>query len=165
MMKRFFSFLIAMVLAAICGLASAEIDLSNMSFGELVALKDQINLAIWNSQEWQEVTVPHGVWKVGEDIPAGTWTVRCSDTSQDSYALKSCELEWGEELSENGKSIRWRGRWDRVEIYNPNSRYYEEGKVTEYTFTVQDGDYVVISDSYNSVIFSPYNGKPSLGFK
>lgn len=145
--------------------AANSINLSNMSFDELVALKDQINLAIWNSQEWQEVTVPHGVWKVGEDIPAGTWTVRCADTSQSQMMLAECKLEWGEGLKDNGKSVLFSGRWDKVSIYNPNNKYYKEGQLTEYILTVQEGDYVIINDAYNVAVFTPYSGKPSLGFK
>ena len=75
-MKRFFSALL--VITLLLGVSSAiadGIDLSQLSIDELVALKDKINLAIWNSQEWQEVKVPQGVWKVGEDIPAGHWSI------------------------------------------------------------------------------------------
>ena len=56
-------------------------DLSGLSFNELVQLRDQLNLAIWNSQEWQ-VTVPIGVWKVGEDIPVGKWTIRAASENE-----------------------------------------------------------------------------------
>ncbi len=44
----------------VCVGYATDIDLSHMSFEDLVTLKDQINLAIWNSKEWQEVTVPQG---------------------------------------------------------------------------------------------------------
>jgi hypothetical protein len=163
-MKRILALIL--VLLSLVGFASAEtIDLSGMSFDELVALKDQINLAIWNSQEWQEVTVPQGVWKVGEDIPAGTWTIKCADIGRNNYMMKECDLSWGEHLSEDGLSIRWSGRYGFVNIYNPNHEYYSEGQITEYIITVQDGDYIVIAAAYNKAVFTPYNGKPSLGFK
>ena len=56
-MKKFlFSFIVLVLL--ITSAAADPVDLSGMSFDELVALRDQLNLAIWNSQEWQEVTVP-----------------------------------------------------------------------------------------------------------
>lgn len=50
--------------------------LDGLTYDELVELKDQINLAIWNSDNWQEVTVPAGIWKIGEDIPEGHWSIR-----------------------------------------------------------------------------------------
>jgi hypothetical protein len=74
-------------------------------------------------------------------------------------------LEWGEYLTENGRSIKWKGRWDNVNIYNPNNEHYSNGRITEYTFTVQDGDYIVIKDGYAPAVFTPYAGKPDLGFK
>ena len=40
-----------------------------------------ITKTIWESDGWQEVEVPVGVYKVGEEIPAGKWTVsRATDT-------------------------------------------------------------------------------------
>lgn len=158
-MKKLAALFLAIVLSA--GFALAEgIDLSGMSYDELVALKDRINLAMWQSDEWQEVTVPQGVWKVGEDIPAGHWTVKC-------IADKNCmytEVSWGEFLSESGQSIAWRGRNDDEFVKNPNHKYYEyDGSLTEYSFTVQDGDYIIID--FAPAVFTPYQGKPSLGFK
>ena len=71
-MKRTLCIILAFVLVlTLAPAAFADVDLSGMSFDELVALKDQINLALWNSADWQEVTVPQGVWQVGADIPAG----------------------------------------------------------------------------------------------
>lgn len=163
-MKRIISILLVLVLLIPC-IAFADIDLSGMSYDELVALKDQINLAIWNSKEWQEVTVPQGVWKVGEDIPAGTWTVKCADSGRNNYMMRKCDFSWGECLSDSGKSIGWGGRYDMVNIYNPNHPDYTEGELTEYTFTVENGDYIIIDDAYNKAVFMPYAGKPSLGFQ
>lgn len=73
-MKRFFLLFLAAVLLISCA-AADPVDLSGMSFDELVALRDQLNLAIWNSREWEAVTVPAGIWQVGRDIPAGHWDI------------------------------------------------------------------------------------------
>ena len=140
--------------------AHAEtINLSGLSYDELVALKDRINLAIWNSQEWQEVTVPQGVWVVGEDIPAGHWTVRCAN------GWTRTNVEWGEFLSESNESIRWFGRHSVVNyVYNPHHSKFDPYKnETEYSFEVRNGEYIVITEG--SCVFTPYNGKPDLGFK
>ena len=165
--KKLLCFVIAISVALSCtlGLCEEKIDLSGLSYDELVALKDRINLAIWNSEDWQEVTVPQGVWKVGEDIPAGTWTVRCADIGRDGYMMRECDFSWGENLAKNGLAVEWKGRYDLVTIYNPNNEYYKEGYLTEYTFTVQNGDYIIIDGAYNKAVFTPYAGKPSLGFK
>lgn len=159
-MFRVLPFLLALVLFSVSFSFAETIDLSKLSYDELVALKDQINLAIWNSQEWQEVTVPQGVWKVGEDIPAGTWTVTCDDSWRYS------RIYWGELLADNGQEIvfAYDMRYDYRSVYNPYHKHYEVGDgETSYTFTVRDGDYIVIEKA--PAVFTPYAGKPSLGFK
>lgn len=159
---RMLSILFALILFTATFASADTFNLSGLSYDELVALKDKINLAIWNSQKWQEVTVPQGVWKVGEDIPAGTWTVTC--TTEPGW--RSCYFTWAEKLEPNGQEIEieWGTRYDYLRLYNPNHRYYEVGDGdTSYTFTVRDGDYIVISDA--PAVFTPYAGKPGLGFK
>lgn len=161
---RVLSLLFALILSTFTFATAETIDLSGMSYDELVALKDQINLAIWNSQEWQEVTVPQGVWQVGVDIPAGTWTVKCADVGRSNYGMRYCYLLWGEQLTSDGRKISQDGPWGLVYLYNPNHEAYEEGNLTEYTLTFKDGEYIVITPGFNKAVFTPYSGKPSLGF-
>ena len=52
-----------------------SVDLSGMSFDELTALQKNLVKEIMSRPEWKEVKVPAGTWKVGEDIPAGTYGV------------------------------------------------------------------------------------------
>lgn len=125
----------------------AEVDLSGMTYKELVSLRDQINLAIWNSQEWQEVTVPQGEWEVGKDIPAGTWTVHCA------------VAHYGMVRITNGGSYK-----ESEVLTSPDYKNYKKGvDVSEYSFTVEDGDVIIITDC--DMVFTPYAGKPDLGFK
>lgn len=135
---------------------SENIDLSGLSYEELVILRDRIDIAMWQSKEWKEVTVPAGVWVVGEDIPAGHWTVYCH---RDAF---SAIVSWGESLDAGRKAINAKGRNStRNTIYNRS----EEGSsilATQYSFEVIDGDYIVIQKG--PVIFVPYAGKPDLGF-
>lgn len=172
-MKRFLVLLLAVILVVPMSFAETnekpvnakDIDLSGMPYGQLVILKNLLNKAMWESREWQEVTVPQGVWKVGEDIPAGTWTIKCADIGQKSYAMKECNFSYGQYLDDDGQSIKWRGRYDSLHIYNPNNKYYDEGQLTEYNVTLYEGDYVVIDSFYNKAVFCTYTGKPSFGFK
>ena len=157
-MKRFFALLL--VLLSLTGTVFADtIDLSGMTYKELVALKDQINLAIWNSQEWQEVTVPQGVWKVGEDIPAGHWTVICAPE------WRCTRISWGQKLTDNGECIFLTGRYSGWNyVYNPaHKKFKTTDGITEYSFEARNGEYIVVEEG--SCIFMPYAGKPSLGFK
>ena len=155
-MKR----IVVLVLVLLCwvGVGSAEIhDLSGMSYDELVALKEQINLAIWSSQEWQEVEVPQGVWIVGQDIPAGKWTIKAADGL-------TALIEWGDELDESGASLSFSGDiFESEYLQSVNYRYYEKGYGTEVTWNLQEGQYFIVDDGI--ALFTPYSGKQSLGFK
>lgn len=129
-----------------------------LTYEALIARKSQINLAIWKSEEWQEVKVLQGVWKVGEDIPAGHWTLKCAEGA--SY----CTINWGEKLDSSGDGIAYSGRYSTYnKIYNPNRYTNSDNYSYQYSFKVQDGDYIIIEDG--SVVFMPYVGKPTFEFK
>ena len=90
-MKKIAIMILAIVLIPLAAMADLP-DLSGLTFEELVQLRDQINLAMWNSQEWQEVTVPQGVWVVGEDIPIAHWTISLSPSASAKWAsIKYCD--------------------------------------------------------------------------
>lgn len=142
-----------------------KFDLSGMSYEELVELKDQINLAIWESEEWEEVTVPQGTWIVGEDIPVGHWTVKCADVDRKAANLSHCSVSWGY-LDDNGEMEKGSGSYHGYAlINNPNSEKYKSGANTEETIELKEGMAVVIDSYFAPAVFSPYSGKQSLGFK
>lgn len=156
-MKKVITICIALALVlSLAPAVFADVDLSGMSFDELVALKDQINRAIWNSQEWQEVTVPQGVWEVGADIPAGKWTIKAAP---DSFYTS---IKVGQNLSETGTNLNYPYKATEM-VYWPGHPLFEKKDVTEWTVTLSEGDFVLIDDS--PAIFIAYAGKPSLGFK
>lgn len=158
-MKKLLCILSALAIAlSLAAPAAAEnIDLTALSWEELLELKEKITLEQMSRNEWQEVEVPQGVYVVGEDIPAGKWTVRCS------YG-NSVTISWGQYLDDDGHGIDYfRGINDAQNIKNVNGRLYQEGDATEYTFDAIDGYYVVIN--YSSATFTPFTGKPDLGFK
>lgn len=75
-MKKTVALILALIL--IGAAAYAAIDLSGMSFDELMELRAQVDAALWASDGWTEATVPQGVYNVGEDIPAGRWTIKAN---------------------------------------------------------------------------------------
>ena len=157
MKKIICSVIVATLLS--CTVPAAEIDLSGMTYEQLVTLKDQINMAMWNSQEWQEVTVPQGEWIVGEDIPAGHWTIKCvSDAHADDTVI-----EWGF-VDSDGIIDFYKPYWSGF-IHNPNNEYYQEGQVTEVEAELEDGMRVLVASYGYPAVFTPYSGKPDLGFK
>ena len=162
-MKKNVSVLIILVMVFSLSIAFADIDISGLSYEELVELKDKINLAIWNSKEWKEVEVPQGDWIVGEDIPVGKWTVKCADVNRTKTMLSKCEIEWGF-MSSKGYLNTYSEGSGEVSIYNPNNQNYDNGRLIEHTLDLKEGMIVRIDDAYAPAIFTPYAGKPSLGF-
>lgn len=148
--------LIVNLLRASMSLADT-IDLSKLSYVELDALRAQCQLEMMKRDDWQEVTVPAGVYQVGVHIPAGKWRVICQ-TNNSTYII------WGEKLKENEHDIEFQGtkRYGYERVYNPNSKYHSPGQITEYTFTVREGEWIIIND--NEAVFTP-PVTTSLGFK
>ena len=136
----------------------AEVDLTGMTYDELVALQDQINLAMWNSQEWQEVTVPQGIWVVGKDIPEGHWTIR---PVEGVYAY----ISYGNTLESNQKEVSYKSKnYYHESICSVSSIVYDQGEdLTQMDIEVTSGSYICIESG--DVVFTPYTGKPKLGFK
>lgn len=151
--------LLALVLAlSLPVFAQADVDLSGMSFDELVALNEQINLAIWNSQEWQEVTVPQGIWKVGEDIPEGHWTIKPADGVY-------CFISYGSQLEDNNKEVSYRSDdYFHIILTSETRKSFEKGEdIVQTDIDMKNGAYIEIESG--DVVFSPYTGKQKLGFK
>ena len=159
-MKRFVCVLFVLVLFPLMSCADLP-DISGLSFDELVELKDQINLAIWNSQEWQEVTVPIGVWEIGKDIPAGYWTIKAAPEML-------FHIWYGDVLNESGTGagLGWDGFNGLSEVLS--SRTNKDGS-WKYPEDPSEINIKMVSGWYflndGPVIFTPYSGKPDLGFK
>ena len=156
-MKRFFCFLLVLVLLPVVSLADLP-DLSGLSYDELVQLRDQINLAIWNSQEWQEVTVPVGVWVVGEDIPIGYWTISVASDSPDAWGtVIYCDKLDASGLGANQLYCKI---YHYEQLFSKNT---ETSLNKSVNIDCKPGTFIIVD--YGSMLFTPYSGKPDLGFK
>ncbi len=121
-----------------------EINLSNYTFEELIALEKKIINEMVSRPEYKEVTVPLGVYKVGEEIPAGKWTI--------SGLKDSGIVYWGKGVDEYGVEIP----------YNQmiaDFTHWDEGDSIDWDLV--EGTYIAVTIS--PVKFSPYIPK-SLGF-
>ena len=158
-MKRLIVILLACMMLVGSAYAS-DIDLSGMTFEELVELREQINLAMWNSQEWQEVTVPAGIWEIGVDIPAGYWTVTPDDTITSFW--------YGDKLNDAKTDVGYGWDYNTGIAITLNGRKAKDGswkypnEQHQVSIDMKEGMYIKCN---YSVIFTPYTGKPDLGFK
>lgn len=134
-----------------------DIDLSGLSYAELVALKDRINLAMWECDEWQEVDVPEGLWVIGEDIPVGHWSITVP-------GKKSVTITYGNRLDGTGKQVSLNSSIFYYKIVKgPQNYLFSDGMTNTIDLELEYGCYLELNGG--SVIFTPYTGKPSLGFK
>ena len=154
-MKRLISIFLLLMMAS-CACAE-DIDLSGLSYAELVALKDRINLAMWESNEWQEVTVPEGLWTVGKDIPVGHWTISVNGKSSITITCGNLLDATQKQISYNSSVFYYK------KIYGPKSYFFSEGMTNYIDLWLYEGYHIDISGG--AVVFTPYTGKPSLGFK
>ena len=75
-MKKIAAFLLALVLCLGSLPAFAVVDLGEFTQEDLIALRESINQELLRRGIEKEVTVPVGVYVVGVDIPAGTYSIK-----------------------------------------------------------------------------------------
>lgn len=146
-MKKFVLFFVVSVLSLtlLVSISSAEtIDLSGLSYDELVSLSSRITAEIMARPEFKKVIVPPGAYKVGVEIPAGKWTITASEGM--------CEVYWGKSLDEYGVEIPYSDQIDDLDDW---------GSKSSVTWNLVEGTYIVVSR--NAVTFTPAV-PTSLGF-
>ena len=154
-MKRVCSFLLVLSMMMIPMLACTEsIDLTGMSLDELVKLQERVTMAMWQTNEWQEVTVPAGLYTVGVEIPSGKWTITATPNAY------MATVKVGTKLNSDGNSISYSGS-ESVYLYGTNNWAYNESKMNSWTVTLKDGMYISLEAA---AVFTPYSG-PSFSFK
>lgn len=130
-------------------------ELSDYSYSELVDLQAKINLAIWESDTWQSVTVPEGMWKIGVDIPAGKWVIT-------PFPENMLTLTYGAELNAGGNGVKGSSGGFIEFVYGEGHIFLDEGESSSITVTLKNGYYLDISGT--SVVFEPYT-PPTFTFK
>ena len=146
-MNKSISVFIVCLMLLIPAFAFAEVDLSGMSYDDLVSLSKQVGMAIMQSDEFDSVTVPMGIWEVGVDIPEGTWII----TPEKSM----CMIVYGKSIDESGNDMnQFDSGNSGVDLYNSNDSW---------RFTAKSGNYVCIK--IGPAVFTSDTGSTGLGFK
>lgn len=156
-MKRFFALLCLLVFLPVLSLADLP-DISGLSFDELVELRGSIDLAIWNSKEWQQVKVPAGTYAVGTDIPAGHWTIRAPEGD-------AVNLEYFLHLDSTGKMPDPNVYDDFFAVLLADPEGYMASVSDSYQtdLDLRPGWYIRLSMG-DYAIFEPYTSKPAFTF-
>lgn len=143
-MKRSIATVLA-ILMLVLPTAFAASDLSGMSVEELIQLKTQIDAELLSRGDLKEFEVPVGVYVIGVDIAAGTYSaempVSLRSRSATIYTHKS-------------EAARKRGGYDESYHIEPDRGTEKIGKITLYA-----GE--ILEIKYRPVLFKTYTG---LGF-
>ena len=151
---------VALVLCLLMPCAVAEsIDLSGLSFAELAALRDRCQAEMMKRKKWEEVVVPVGVYEVGIDIPEGHWTITGYSGSRYGWG----RFIYCDALDETGKNMAKKPKLYYSEIIKYRGSTDSRIEVEEIDIDLKAGNYVIIEKG--ALVFSPFNGKPDLGFK
>ena len=155
-MKRIAAFIAAILLLS--SHALADINLSSMTLEELIALKQQIGLEIASRPEVKSVTVPIGVWVVGKDIPAGHWNI----STAKGYGYDWSRVTYCSNVDETGKNpVRTsKGTYYSSQVTYPGSA--NNNAPTMIDLDIRSGLYIIVE--WAPVTFTPFTGKPDLGF-
>ena len=74
-------------------------------------------------------------------------------------------VQYGSALDEKKAEIPNKYLREYFWVYSKVHRRLSANDVTEYSITLVDGDYVIISPSYGPAVFTPYTDEPSFTFK
>lgn len=144
-MRKMISLFLIAITALTVTFASAEsIDLSSLTYDELIALSTKITMEIMSRPDFKTVKVPPGAYEVGKDIPAGKWTITATEGA--------CEVYWGKSLDEYGVSVSFSDRIATIDDW---------GSQSTASWDLVEGTFIVINR--NAVTFSTYT-PVSLGF-
>ena len=146
-MNKSISVFIVCLMLLIPAFAFAEVDLTGMSYDDLVSLSKQVGMAIMQSDEFDSVTVPMGIWEVGVDIPEGTWII--------TPAKSMCMVVYGSALDESGNDMNM---FERGNAYSDLDNASESWRVK-----ATKGNYFMVK--YNNAVFTSDTGSTGLGFK
>jgi len=77
-MKKLLAVALILCLLIPCAIAES-VDLSDLSFDELRDLQYRVASEIMSRPEWESVVIPAGSWRIGVDIPAGSYSMESAD--------------------------------------------------------------------------------------
>lgn len=108
------------------------------------------------TSESEEVQVPAGTYKIGEQIPAGHWTITCAPRNY-------CYVTVGSELKDNKKEIAYGSKgYYHIAMAGTESNISDRGYPSFVDLELTEGMYICIERSF--VTFTPYDGNHGFTF-
>ena len=127
-MKKIIALALALVLLILPSvtMAGEGFDVKKYSYSELQVIYRMIRFEMMRRPEWQRVEIPVGIWIVGEDIPAGAYSIRITPDGAANVLLWRSEKD---DYTDNGLIVH------ELLIYGKTEQigkvYFEDGNVLE----------------------------------
>lgn len=121
------------------------------TWNELLIIQSRLTDVMWESEEWEQIRIPAGIYEIGVHIPGRRWHMLAheGDTST---------IKMGATLDASGTGVVYPYTSEQISINDPN---YPDVTLTSVSWDLKDGMYISISGS--PVIFVP-SRESSLGF-
>ena len=156
-MKRFFCFLFVLIIFPVFCLSEGFPDLSGYSLDDLLKFRVYLQYCMWQTDEWESVTVQPGVWEIGVDIPAGHWSVCPADGCGPDYII------YASGTKDQGHDVDlFAGEYIMECICSPSAAFYSGEYKTSTDIIMEAGHFVRLDCA---MVFTPYAGKPLFNFK
>lgn len=151
-MKKLFALIlgIAMAMTAVA-VAEEDNEFMGLSYVELMGKLGKVQRALWACDEWTSADVQAGMYKIGEDIPAGHWTITAAK-SGDFYTIG-----YGTKLTVTGTDLDY----DSIVGWWNISSDYSDSMMHRLDIILEDGYFLQLG---HKSTFKPYSGKPNPQF-
>ena len=143
-MKKLIVLIIALVLLLSSAAAESNNPLADYSLDELLFMRRTLDKVLFNHPDVKSVTVPEGIYKIGEDIPAGDYDIIAVSGEMSSIVYFEHLDPLGYTYKE-GEPFQW-------EIVSN----MPDNDVKSYHFHFDEGNYVRVSLA--PAIFTTYTG-------
>lgn len=115
---------IILIIVAIATVAYADVNLSSMSFDDLIKLKTELTDEIMSRPEWKEIEISAGSYTIGEDFLEGTFKVVPKNTFMsvsiyDGARLLDTYTLYGENIGKLYLAYGWTLETDSTIILTP----------------------------------------------
>ena len=80
-------------------------DMSALSYEELLSVQKSVTKEIISRPEWKEVKVPAGVWIIGQDIPAGSYSIMPENLVTLKFYENTETTYWDYYILESGEGL------------------------------------------------------------
>ena len=139
-LKRIFCVFLILCILPVCAFAS-DLDLSEMTYDELYALKEKITAEMATRPEAQTITLTAGFYQVGVDIPAGTYTMRCGKSEYDFVVVS-----YDDKPNKSGTGVSM-----PCDFYGSIHKEADTSHIDHKDIILTDGYYIQIQ--YGAVVF------------